>query len=56
MRKCKHIHTLSSLIYRLGVSETKAAPLSRLDRMFELIAYPLAHNVILFGTKEFIAK
>ena len=50
--KSKHIHTLSSLVYRLGVSESKAAPLSRLDRTFEFISYPLAHNVMLFGIKK----
>lgn len=56
VRKCKHIHTLSSLAYRLGLSETKAAPLSRLDSAFEFVSYPLAHNVMLFGTKEFMPE
>lgn len=54
--KSKHIHTLSSLIYRLGISESKAAPLSRLDYIFEFMSYPLAHNVMLFGTKELVTK
>lgn len=56
IHKCKHIHTLSSLVNRFGISESKAAPLSRLDRAFEFISYPLAHNVMLFGTKEFMAE
>lgn len=54
--KRKHIHTLSSLANRLGVPESKAAPLSRFDRAFEIISYPLAHNVMLFGTKDFMTE
>lgn len=54
--KCKHIHTLSSLANRLGMSESKAASLSRFDRALEFISYPLAHNVMLFGVKELMAE
>lgn len=53
---CKRIHTLSSLINRFGVSESKAAPLSRFDCAFRFISYPLAHNVMLFGSKEFMPE
>lgn len=54
--KCKHIHILSSLANRFGVSESKAATLSRFDRAFEIISYPLAHNVLLFGTKDLMTE
>ncbi len=54
--KNRHIHTLSSLANRLGMSESKAASLSRFDRALEFISYPLAHNVMLFGTKEFMTE
>lgn len=33
VERCKRIHTLSSLINRLGASETMAAPLSRFDHL-----------------------
>lgn len=54
--KCKRIHTLSSLANRLGMPESKAASLSRFDRTLEFISYPLAHNVMLLGTKELMTK
>lgn len=54
--KCKHIHTLSSLANRLGMSESKAASLSRFDCVLEVISYPLAHNVMLFGTKKLMTE
>ena len=54
--ECKRIHTLSSLINRFGVSENKAAPLSFFDNALQIISYPLAHNVLLFGTKDFVAE
>lgn len=53
---CRRIHILSSLLYRLGLSETKSAPFSYFDRMLQLVSYPIAHNVLLFGTKEFTSK
>lgn len=54
--KNRHIHTLSSLANRLGMSESKAASLSRFDHALEFISYPLAHNVMLFGTKELMTE
>lgn len=56
VRRCKRIHILSSLVNRLGVSEAVAAPLSRFDRGLTFLSYHLAHNVMLFSTKEFPAK
>lgn len=54
--KCKRIHIISSLLYRLGMSEAVAASYSKFDNISQLLSYPLAHNVILFGTKEILAK
>ena len=48
---CRRIHTISSLVNRFGVSDSKASRLSCLDRLFEFISYPLAHNALLFGNK-----
>lgn len=56
IRKCKRIHSISSLLYRFGLSEEAAAPYSRLDGVFQLLSYPLAHNVVLLGTKEILSK
>lgn len=54
--KCKRIHSVSSLLYRFGMSETAAAPYSKFDAISQLLSYPFAHNVILLGTKEILAK
>lgn len=51
VRRCKRIHSLSSLLNRFGLSETKSAPYSRFDALFQVISYPIAHNVLLLGTK-----
>lgn len=56
IKHCKRIHTLSSLLNHFGLSEAKSAPFSRYDSLFQLISYPLAHNALLFGTKEFVLK
>lgn len=52
-RKCKRIHVFSTLVNRLGISEDHAAKLSKFDSALALVSYPLAHNVLLFGTKQF---
>lgn len=49
--KCKRIHSMSSLLYRLGLSEKVAAPYSKLDSVLQPLSYPLAHNVMLLCTK-----
>lgn len=54
--RCKRIHILSSLLYRFGISETDSAPFSRFDSMLQVVSYPLAHNVLLFGSKELTPK
>lgn len=56
IRKFKRIHSISSLLYRLGLSEETAALYSKYDAMVKLLSYPIAHNVILLGTKNIFAK
>ena len=56
VQKIKRVHSLSSLLYRIGLSEYKAAPYAILDPLFQVISYPLAHNVLLFGRKVLLAK
>lgn len=53
---CSHrrIHTCSSLVYRFGITEKRAARYAKLDRCMHPISYPLAHNVILLCTKKHI--
>lgn len=56
VEKCKRVHSLSTFLNRLGVSEEKAAPYANLDPLFQPLSYPLAHNVLLFGRKKLFAK
>lgn len=51
VKRCKRVHSLSSLLYRFGLSEELAAPYSKLDSLLHLVSYPLAHNVMLLCTK-----
>ena len=44
-------HVLSSLIYKLGVSEKESSKYYKLDDSFQLLSYPFAHNVIIEITK-----
>lgn len=52
VEKRERIHTLSSLLNRFGMSEAKAAAYARRDRAFQIFSFPLAHNVMLFMTKD----
>ena len=56
VHKSRRIHSLSSLMYRLGVSEEKAALFGRFDSFLKILTYPLAHNVILLSTKDFFPE
>lgn len=56
VQKCKRIHSISSLLNRIGLPEAQSAPYSHLDSFFHLLSYPLAHNVMLFGKKAVFAK
>ena len=51
IEKCYRFHSLSSLLYRIGISEEKAAPYSKLDHALHILSYPLAHNVMLLAKK-----
>lgn len=51
IQSIKRLHVLSSLLYRIGLTEEKAAPFSKYDSLCEFISYPLAHNAILLGRK-----
>lgn len=52
IQSIKRLHVLSSLLYRIGLTEEKAAPFSKYDSLCEFISYPLAHNAILLGRKK----
>lgn len=51
IRKCKRLHILSSLLYRVGLPEEKAAHLMCFDSLTQKISYPFAHNTMLLLTK-----
>lgn len=51
IQSIKRLHVLSSLLYRIGLTEEKATPFSKYDSLCEFISYPLAHNAILLGRK-----
>ena len=51
VKQTKRIHCLSSLLYRFGILEEKAAPYAKYDAFFQRFSYPIAHNVLLLGTK-----
>lgn len=51
IEKCKRFHSISSLLYRMGVEEQKAASFSKLDRVLNVFSYPLAHNVMFLAKK-----
>lgn len=44
-------HILSSLLYRIGITENKSAPFVKYDFLLKHVSYPLAHNTILLGRK-----
>ena len=48
----KRLHVLSSFLYRIGITEERAAPFSKYDALCQFISYPLAHNTILLGKKQ----
>lgn len=51
IRSIKRIHILSSILYRIGMTEQKAAPFSKYDYLCKCVSSPLAHNTILLGFK-----
>lgn len=49
--KKKRFHIFSTFLNRLGMAEKNAAKYIKLDKIFSLFSYPLAHNCILFAEK-----
>lgn len=45
-------HSISSLLFRLGCPEKKAAQYSKFDNLVQFISYPLAHNEIVVFKKS----
>ena len=45
-------HVISSILYRLGIPENKAARFSSLDKLAQPISYPFAHNEIIVYRKR----
>lgn len=48
----KRFHTLSTLLYRLGMNEGKVAKYAKGDWLLKPLSYQLAHNVVLVLTKN----
>ena len=44
-------HSISSLLFRLGISEKKAAKFSKYDNLMQPFSYPFSHNEILILKK-----
>lgn len=44
-------HILSSLLFRIGIPEEKAAYYSKYDKKLQKISYPFAHNEIIYALK-----
>lgn len=56
IREQKRLHSLSSLLYRMGVPEERAARYAKFDQLFQPFSRPIAHNQILLAMKEFVPK
>ena len=54
IKRIKRVHGLSSLLYRFGLSEERAAPYSKFDRLLQPISFPISHNVLFLCAKEVI--
>ena len=52
IQKQKRFHSLSSLLYRIGMPERDAARFAKYDRIFQPISNPIAHNQILLAFKN----
>ena len=56
IRDQKRLHSLSSLLYRMGVPEERAACYAKFDKLFQPFSRSIAHNQILLAVKEFVAN
>lgn len=52
VKKQARFHSLSSLLYRIGMSEEDAAYYAKFDRVFQPFSRPIAHNQILLAVKD----
>lgn len=51
LKQIKRVHSLSSLLYRFGLSEEKVARYSKFDRLLQPVSFPISHNVLFLCTK-----
>lgn len=51
-KKKYRYHSISSLFFRLGVSEERAAKFSKYDKVIQPFSYPFSHNQILILQKN----
>lgn len=56
IQRQRRFHSLSSLLYRIGVPERDAARFAKYDRIFQPISNPIAHNQILLAFKNIIPE
>lgn len=56
IRAQNRFHSLSSLLYRIGVSEECAAKYAKFDQVLQPFSRPIAHNQILLAVKDFVSK
>ena len=51
VQKSKRVHCISSLLNRFGLSEERASHYAKWDEAAQKISYPIAHNILLLGSK-----
>jgi len=56
IQKQRRFHSLSSLLYRIGLSEKDAARFAVLDWMLQPVSGPIAHNQIFLAFKDVFPK
>lgn len=56
IQKQRRFHSLSSLLYRMGMPEKDAAYLAKFDWLFQPVSSPIAHNQILLAFKNILPK
>lgn len=56
IKQNRRIHSLSSLLYRLGFSDEKAASYAKLDKLLQPFSFPIAHNALLLCSKKVVPQ
>lgn len=56
IREQKRFHSLSSLLYRIGVPEKDAARFAKFDRLLQPVSSPIAHNQALLAFKNILSE